>query len=520
MKLILILLISLCLYIFQKIILLFQFKIAKKGFDHFFHFSIINNIKENKNKILEITPFRLSEINFAYPQLFHWILSFFPKKFIAGKYIRIGQAINFITLVSFVIFAFTIYDFLQLSISRELFIFYSGLAFTLSPFNYLLWNAKNRGLSVRGFGLLLGYLYLFCIVWLYLYDNVWFYIPVFAICLIILLSSQFAFQFILLVTPFLAVFYKDLILVFPPIIAVILYLFFFRKIAIQFFKGQYYHKKNWFKYLAKVEILKQRHSIYRDFFYDFWKKKDIKYILNNPIIAIFFGFPFLSGLITFILIDILNISTILENRAFYVLLIPIISALAAFVITSFRLTRFFGEPERYIEFSLPFFSVLSVVYLQNFEWIIVILICFSFVYIMYQYSLFGFQVKVSESSKIKKIKNYITTNHPTNQYKVFSNNVALLNFFIDNEKFKILFPNITSEHTGQFHFKEIYPETFLKVNPEVVLPLIEEFKIDWFILHPYWLSENDLITEYNNIKLEKKTVVDQLVLYKVEYTKR
>ena len=511
-----IVLIIISLFFFQKTILFFQYKIVKKGYDHFFHFALINGIRANSHQFLNRTTFRLNGINFAYPQFYHWLLSFLPEKFIKEKYNRIGQVINFLTIVSFVIFAYTIYDFLQLEISRELFVFYSGLAFTLSPFNYLLWNAKNRGLSVRGFGLLLANLFVYSIVWLNLYENVWFYVPIFAIAFIILLSSQFAFQFVLLASPFLTFFFKDYILILPPFVAAILYLIFFRKIAVQFFKGQYYHKKIWFKYLSKNFVLNKRYSIYRDFFWDFWKKRDMKYFLNNPIVTIVLGFPFISAVFFFILKDYTNIPVLLKNQSFYILFIPNLIGIIAFFLTSFRPTRFFGEPERYVEFALPFFSVLSIVYLQNYEWLIAVLICFSFIYIMYQYSLFGFQTKNDLNVYVEKLKSFLSSNYKLDDYKLFSNSVNILNFFIDNEKIKILFPNITSEYTGKFHFKEIYPKEFPRVNSKVIIPLIIEYKIDWFILDTLYINEREFnYLEKNNLNFEKLYTYGQYILFKI-----
>lgn len=502
----------------EKIILLFQYKITKAGFDHFFHFALIQDIKKNRNKFVSKTSSYIIYDNFAYPQFYHWLFSFLPEKFIREKYNKVGQFINFLTLATFVFFAYKVYDFLDIQISRELFVLYSGLAFTLSPFNYLLWNAKNRGLSVRGFGLMLGFLYLYCIVWLNLYNNNWFYLPIYFLVFMILLSSQFTFQFVLLASPLLAIFYKDIFLIFPPFVAALLYLIFFRKIAISFFKGQYYHKKIWIKYIAKNDILKRRFSIYRDFIYEFWKKKDIKYIIDNPIVAIVLGFPFLSVLVFFIAKNFIIKSTEFTLTGnILVLIIPVFVALIAFLVTSFRPTRFFGEPERYVEFALPLFSILAVSYLQNFIWLFVVLICFSFVYLIYQYSLFGFNKEETKFHiNIENIKKIISQNSQKDFYLTFSNNISVLNFLIDNDKFKILSPNITSLYTGSVHIKDIYVKGFPYVNTSVLIPLIKEFNIEWFILETENLKKDDFeLLDKKNLIFEKVHQEDLFVIYKI-----
>lgn len=511
-----------CIFFFllflNKIILLLQFKISKSGFDHYYHFGLIESIRNNNKKFVLKQESYIIDNNFTYPQFFHWLLSFLPEKFIREKYNKIGQFINFLILASFVVFAYTVYDFLDLKISRELFVLYSGLAFTLSPFNYLLWNAKNRGLSVRGFGLLLGFLYLYCIVWLNLYESNWFYLPIYFLVFIILLSNQFSFQFVLLASPFLAIFYKDIFLVFPPFVAALLYLIFFRKIAISFFKGQYYHKTNLFKYLAKNGLLKRRYSIYRDLVWDFWKKRDIKYILNNPIVAVVLGFPFLSVLVFFVIKNFIEKPDFVPSVTVFVFIIPILTALIAFFLTSFRPTRFFGEPERYVEFALPFISLISVFYLQNFEWIFVLLIIFSFVYLIYQYALFGFNKdETNFNIYINNIKNFIAENSKKEFFLTFSNNISTLNFLIDNNKFKILSPNITSDHTGSVHIKDIFVKGFPLVNTAVLMTLITEFNIEWFILDTVYLKEEDFNSlEKKDITFHKVMTNNYFILYKIE----
>ena len=121
---------------------------------------------------------------------------------------------------------------------------------------------------------------------------------------------------------------------------------------LSYIRGQYNHKKIWIKHLAKIDLLKNRPSVYRDFIYDFYKKKNLKYFLTNPIIEVLTGFPLLLAL-AYVRPEIFKNNII------------IFSAVACFIFTSFRVTRFLGEPQRYIEMALPMLVLMAVKYLTT-----------------------------------------------------------------------------------------------------------------------------------------------------------
>ena len=118
---------------------------------------------------------------------------------------------------------------------------------------------------------------------------------------------------------------------------------------------------------APIFILKSRPGIYRDFFYDFWKKiknfrKDkigtINYIYTNPLIEIMHGFPFLWILIW----DSFNKPINPLSIHFWEL---IFITTSIFFLTSFNKTRFLGEPQRYMEFIIPLIVVQYVSTVDN-----------------------------------------------------------------------------------------------------------------------------------------------------------
>ena len=122
---------------------------------------------------------------------------------------------------------------------------------------------------------------------------------------------------------------------------------------------------------------KSRYSIWRDFIYDFWVKKDKSYILSNPVIEILIGaLPNCLVLVYFPFSEVIN-----DNKA-QILYILLSASFFAFFVTSFRIGRFLGEPQRYIEFGIPFASILGVLVFPSW-WVIVFIILNVFVLCWY-----------------------------------------------------------------------------------------------------------------------------------------
>ena len=504
--------------IFFKIILR---KITKFGYDHFFHISLIKSIKENKHKFVNSLKFRLYEPNFAYPQFFHWLLSFLPIKFIEKKTHFIGVLINTISVVLFVFFSLYVSEYLNLTIDQRSFLFYTLVAFIFNPFSYATWNAKNMGISVRGFGLMLGYLYQYFIV-MYMIENQYiFLILSIVVAFIILISSQFAFQFVVFGSPFFALFYKDILVLTPPFIAIILFLLTFPKLSIKYFKGQFYHKKNWAFHIAKVDILKQRPSIYRDFIYDFWKKKSFNYFINNPIMRIVLGFPFLSISVIW-LFTTNRFDIFISQKYLYLLAVPVIVSLILFFITSFKYTRFLGEPERYVEFSLPFFSILSVYFLQKNIEVIVFGLIIASILLIYNFVIaalnYNKTFRISNYPELKQVVEDVAKNQ---EVRLFGNYVYMLNYFIDINNVKILFPNLTNNKTGGFTIKEIYPQELFKVNKKLIFPLIQKFGVNYFVLNKNFVQMEYFKSQAQNFGVSLVEIYKNkdYCLYSLKYKK-
>ena len=131
--------------------------------------------------------------------------------------------------------------------------------------------------------------------------------------------------------------------------------------------------------MAKIFILKSRPSIYGDFIKGFWLKlgkdfrKGLIYVFTNPIVELLYGFSYL-WITVFVLIEH-------KEDVFYNQLVGFSSVgIILFLLTSFKKTRFLGEPQRYAEFFIPFYSVMSIDVLNSNSVLMVLL--FNFILIM------------------------------------------------------------------------------------------------------------------------------------------
>ena len=352
--------IEIILYIlFPTIVALLVLGLSKTspGSDHFFHLNTIQKIKRTNHRFISGYLFSVNEKHPFYPQLYHWILSFLPEKIYSEKYKYLEIIIKAIEIIAFNLFLGYLYR--TIGFNKITFL-YANIVFNSFPFSYAFWNAKNTGLSARGIGLVVGQVYLYLIIIFIISGSLWLLLPIFIVVFIILLLSQMATQLVILSLPFIVIIFKVPELLLLPFLSYLLFYLLMPKIAKNYIIGQFNHKRNYALFLAKIFILNKRPSIYRDFVYDFWIRHkrgflgSIYYFYTNPIIEVLYGFPYLW----FITYD----WYVGNHSDELVVLYKIVAiSVGVFIVTSFRFTRFLGEPQRYIEFVLPVITFIFVV---------------------------------------------------------------------------------------------------------------------------------------------------------------
>ncbi len=508
---------SISVFIILSILNFTLIKKSLRGSDHFYHLGLINGIKYNHNKFLAHHPDIIDDKYFAYPQFFHFLLSLLPRRSYERYYDLISFSITALAFFMYFIFLFTIYPFLEMDASFTTFSFFSLLIYVFTPFSYAVWNAKNRGLSVRGFGLLCGQFYLYFIIWYYFYDNPLFLIGVFLIGFITIVSSQFAFQFVLFSSPIFVALYQNLIFIAVPIFAFLLFYLIMPNICKNYIKGQLNRKKIYYKFIAPFRF---KTSIWRYLVWDFWKnlKNNYKQALGNlyynSLISVFVGFPFLPVLFVSLLRS-KEIKEIVLTNSITTLSIPVVVSLIIFILTSFKKTRFLGQPERYIEFVIPFVSILSVqLFLNGHRTIIYTVLIISLLLVLFETILLS-RIGGGSSRKlellVKSLENLCSN---MKDVRIFSNNADILGYFLGKE-WKILKPNIFSEFAGTFHFTDIFPHGYGPVSSKVILPLIKDYEINLFILDLKFITDYDFLKSDKSVRIEERITTENYKVFSI-----
>ena len=384
--------ISCCLLVVPSTILFGLIMISgKRGQDQHYHFALIDTIRSNRHRFVRGDDFFLIGPKVIYPQLVHWCLSLLPDpvSMQVGRYLSVVMV--FLSTLAFSIFTWQMYPVIFpeggpgqwefLSLSLALYVF--------TPYSYYTNNAKNAGLSVRAVGVLLLELLFYSLVLyltgkgaLFLYASV-------VIGLVILLSSQFASQVFLFVLPVASLVLGEPSLLLVPALTISIYMVVLPGFFFAYARGQWYHKSFYCRYLAKNFILELRPSIWRDFIYDFWARFKsqpessvngalarrllsrfywtLKYALGNSVILLVVGMP-LVLIATVLLFTHLGVgSSSLWGRHDTTAIMGglVLSALVVFFLTTFRPTRFLGEPERYAESVNVLAVILTTLFLIN-----------------------------------------------------------------------------------------------------------------------------------------------------------
>ena len=470
--------------------------------DHFVHLNMINKYRENNFQI------NLKNINYFnqkyhhYPFFFHWILSKYFFKTVVNYPLLISYAINVLSFIFFNLFLSLVkndYNFYEL--------FLLNVIKLIFPFSYIYWNAKNLGISGRAFGVLLGELFSYGLFFLVNYeDNFYVYVYLYIIGFISLISSLFTFQFVYLISLIISIFLNNPILfalmnlLFPGLILI------FPNYGKDFIKGQLNHKINYSKYLAKVKLLKERKSIYRDFIYDFWVKmflnfkKGLKYIFKNPIVEVIYGFPFL-------IIYLFNI--MFSNSSEFSIDLVILSSLILFLLICLRPFRFLGEPQRYIEFIIPLISILFIKTTNPLIINLSILLSLVIIFLLKEVN----KVQSNSGEERQSISDYLINNFDKDLI-ITSNHVDYVKDLVPY--FKVLKIDLTKKYNSENEFKFFIKNDYTTHSVEGLIDFNKNFKIDLLIIKKELYTDEENKILFNNIKASLIKAFDEYEIYKIK----
>lgn len=463
--------------------------------DQYYYIGLVLAIKRNRNRFVVEHPNIIDEHNFITPQLFFWVCSFFSERFIrkhAWYLSYINHLITFFLVIT--LFPFVYRLFIPDEKTWLTVVFMSGLLYIFTPFYHAAWLVRNIAFSARNFGLLLGILEVFLVLYARIYGfGLIIFIALTVLNILIIVGSLFTVQFSFFFLLFISFFFKNglYFLTFPA--GLLLCLVLLPSITLPYLRGQYWHKYIFNKYLAKDFLLTGRPSIWRDLVYDIWKtlknkgKGGIYYAITNPVVFALLGIPVFT--VCMIAAVIYRNPDVRYAALIYDLYAIIFSCGLGFLITSFRKTRFLGEPERYLEFANPFcillFNLLLLsgagknnAFFSN-AVLIGLSIILSSLLLLYNYSR-NRKTNLVYTNNFMQLKDHVT--EIAKGKKILLSNSWNINRMFYDTDFTIPNPEFTSLKMGPFNLLDIFKKSWLFFEEDVLAGMVEHYKPDIFIL--------------------------------------
>jgi hypothetical protein len=340
---------------------------ARSGSDHPTHTFLRRAIRENGRRLFVKIPGLLNDVYCgALPLYTHWMLSWFPMSVIGSLERYLNPTINFIHVIFVACIAYV--SARSLDILDNYQIIWASIFFALTPQAFHALSARNFGLSARGIGLVLFSAYFFSSYQSGISDAKFFWwIIATVISWLIWGFSTFALQAVTLISLLLLIVNH----IWRPAAGILLggtlFLLMNPRYGISYIKYTMKFIRAYSVELASIYILRRRYSIWRDLAWDIWvkfKTADVRgslmYAYENSFLIILLLNPLSMAALLFFALG----ETVPAGWYSYAHAISLAGLMVAFL-TSFRLTRFLGEPERYVEATTPWAILVAVYVFSN-----------------------------------------------------------------------------------------------------------------------------------------------------------
>jgi hypothetical protein len=505
----------------------FLYKLSRffvgKGSDHAFYDYYIQLIKDNKNRFFTFFPNFLNKTPITDPQFFFKLISYFSSK----QKQPISLLLNPIVLTILIIMVFILIYPLNNYLNNNLLVTQLLLLIALTPQYFHGQNSRIYGLSARGVGLVLFFGFM---MFIYFSEqnnsiNIIYLLLAVFICYLIWGVSLFAQQAVLFYSILFSLLFQIYSLLLVTIFSILLFIILHPSYSKNYFINRWTYLNIYAKYLANVFILNYRYSVWRDWFYDFWFKRERKittkfsYIYTNSFFIIFFLNPFvpISLYGYFNQVQLTNeIHSSLYSFAMKVNIVGVI----IFILTSLRRTRFLGEPERYIEIIIPFSAISGIITVASFgpHLYVNLLICVFVIINVIQLLLFVF-LRKSHPHDITTLKDTISErikveNTENCAINFFSNNQDWTKFFL-NTKWNFVYFYPTVYEIGGVHITELI-KSYPYFDSNAVLKILKSYKINYCLIDSNSNVEITKLKEINN-NIEEVMSESVFKLYKINW---
>tara|TARA_X000000368_G_scaffold1664_1_gene1298 strand:+ start:7759 stop:9324 length:1566 start_codon:yes stop_codon:yes gene_type:complete len=496
------------IFIFLILYFLLLFRISYffvgKGSDHKFYEHYTDTIKKNGNKFFSYFPNFLNKMPIYDPQFFFKLISYLPKDKLSSVAFLLNPVLIFLILIISILF----YSSTEIQGESNFFILSLIFLISFTPQYFHQQNSRIYGLSVRGIGLLLILIFFISIFFIENTNNNFIFICVAFIASYLIWGSNLFAQQIIIIFPFLwFLLFGDYTMIIISISSLVFFYLIHGKYSKIFITTRIRNWEIYYSILAEKFLFSYRDSIWKDWIYDFWFKKfsslksRLSYIYTNSFFIIIFLNPLL-------ILAIYSFFNPLEFQDKYLNSIYIFStqiSLIGFltsILTSFRFSRFLGEPERYVEAVIPFSSFVSCLFLYSLNTFTPLYILFFYFFILniFQISTFVFLRKFHKqniSIHLNKITVIIENKRKDGmEIRFTSNNMDWTKLLLNTEwKFVNYIPAVYN--CGSIHLKDLiinYPF----MTPNSFNKIYKEFNLNFILL------DKTIYPDYNKFIIENK----------------
>jgi hypothetical protein len=450
---------------------------AGRGSDDPLHTFLIQEIRANRRRLLVRIAAIINNASCgAYPLFLHWLLSFLPDRCLTWAAWLLNPGANVVQVGM----AYWIAQrYLPSPVPGLICIF---VALTPQFFHAL--SARVYGISARPMGVILFVPWLFCSARAGTpRDHMLSAALAVGIAYLIWGFSTFAQQ--------AAIFFSVIFLVgfghWWPLISVLagvaLLLLVAPAYAAGYLRSTFQFSKTYALALAGVYILKKRYSVWRDLVYDLWVKRDerlrkrLVYAYGSPVVIVLFMNPFALIAAYALLRGATNgwAITLAEEAAF--------ASLVVFLATSFRITRFLGEPERYVEIVTVPSTIAGTWYLWSLGatglWAL-IMAWFVLFNMLQMWVVHRRSKETADRPPLTEIREAIKAEFDGEEVRFSSNNEEVGKFLLPNRWQFARHCNIAEKYAG-FSAADVYTE-FPVLRKPVFEAAVREYRINVALL--------------------------------------
>lgn len=490
-------------------------KLKECGSDHSVHLFLIDKIRKNGYRLFSRVPGILNEAYLgAFPLFVHYILSFLKPVAVEKLALILNPFINACLVI---LISVSYYFLVNNVVNTDLFIV--GFFIAFCPQFYHAFSARNFGLSSRPLGILLVFA---LVITNYLYrfynEEIIFLITGVFLCYLVWGSNTFAQQTFILSGILMGSIYSDWFILMSVLLSVFVFILIHKKYALSYLFRTGLFIYTYATQMAKVYILKLRYSIWRDLVYDIYIKlkkepaiKSVQYAYNNSVLIVLFLNPFI--IVSILPFTLIEEPFLVHCRNFS------ICCFILFILTSFRFSRFLGEPERYAEMAASC-SVLFTVGLLSFNGsgiytAVLMLYCFL-LYFAQMFVVGKLKAHVGEkNNSLQKVEEFInlSAGEKHEQVRFYSNSEHVTKMLMNNNWCFARFWSPDTKFAG-YSFESSYYQ-FPFYTRELSNDVLEHYKINYVVY-----DKNNFIDEPLNPGLSavKKIFEDEdYSVYRLEW---